>query len=243
MRVRGDEMKCKIADLNVEIKNRNKYMGKLCKNYVSRFSNADLVLSASERDILREKSLSGGNSITTDAVAESMALCRKFGYALPCYDGFLLHAATFSVKNRGIALLAKSGTGKSTHMLLWQELFGNELQIINGDKPAVRIKNKIPLAYGTPWCGKEGLSVNMGVPLTDLCFIVRSESNHTELIEKHEALNLILDQIIVPSGSDNIVKTLGLIDLTVSHCRIWKIFCNTDIEAAEVSSRTILGVK
>ncbi|MBQ9769696.1 MAG: hypothetical protein IJW27_05780 [Clostridia bacterium] len=231
-------MNCKIADFKVTIKNRGGLIARLCEKYIDDFSSPDFTVAVSDDDLLNEPTPS-----PTKAYLESIAACRKLAYMLPAKDAFLLHAATFEIKGRGIAFLAKSGTGKSTHMLLWKELFGEELRVVNGDKPIVRLKDDTPFAYGTPWCGKEGLSENRGIPLTDICFIVRSDKNETVALSPEEAVNRLFSQVIIPSGSENILKIMELLDKTIKKCRLWEIRCNTDLDAAKISSKKILEVK
>lgn len=231
-------MNCRIAEFNVIIKNRGGFLGRLCEKYVGDFSSPDFTVAVTDDDLLNEP-----NPSPSKAYLESIAACRKLAHMLPAKDAFLLHAATFETKGHGIAFLAKSGTGKSTHMLLWKKLFGDALRVINGDKPIVRLKDDTPFAYGTPWCGKEGLSENRGVPLTDICFIVRSDKNETVPLSPDEAVNRLFSQIIIPSGSENILKLTELLDKTIKKCRLWEIRCNTDLESAEISSKKILEVK
>ena len=231
-------MNCKIADFKVTIKNRGGLIARLCEKYIDDFSSPDFTVAVSDDDLLNEPTPS-----PTKAYLESIAACRKLAYMLPAKDAFLLHAATFEIKGRGIAFLAKSGTGKSTQMLLWKELFGEELRVVNGDKPIVRLKDDTPFAYGTPWCGKEGLSENRGIPLTDICFIVRSDKNETVALSPEEAVNRLFSQVIIPSGSENILKIMELLDKTIKKCRLWEIRCNTDLDAAKISSKKILEVK
>lgn len=227
-------MKCRIAELNVEIINRGSHIRRISAGYEADFSHPDILLSASDEDVQREIENGSG------PFAETVAFSRKFGQALPRFDGFMMHAATFTVGDKCIALMAKSGTGKSTHMLLWKQLFGENMEIINGDKPAVKIVDGKPFAYGTPWCGKEGLSVNKGAQLTDLCFIRRSEQNSVAKLPKQDCLKFLLGQVVIPEGSENIIKLMELLDKMLQNCNVWEIFCNTDISAAELSSRTIL---
>ncbi len=231
-------MNCKIAELNITINNRGGYLARLCDKYVGDFSSPDITIAVSDDDLLNDPI-----KTTRKSYAESIIACRKLAYELPKRDAFLLHAATFEVEGRGIALLAKSGTGKSTHMLLWKKLFGDALSVINGDKPIIRLKDGTPIAYGTPWCGKEGLSENRGVALTDICFIVRSDRNETLPISPQEAISRLLPQIVIPSGSENILKITELLDQTVKNCKLWEIRCNTEIESAQISSKKILEVK
>lgn len=227
-------MKCRIAELNVEMINRGSHIRRIGERYEADFSHPDILLSLSDEDIQKEVERGSG------PFAETVAFSRKFGQALSRFDAFLMHAATFTVGDKCVALLAKSGTGKSTHMLLWKQLFGEDMEIINGDKPVVKIVDGKPVAYGTPWCGKEGFSANKGAVLTDLCFIRRSEENKVNLLPKNECLKFLLEQVVIPEGSENIIKLMELLDKMLQNCNVWEICCNTDISAAELSSRTIL---
>ena len=234
-------MKIRIAKLNIDIANRGQFIEKLSEKYIADFDTADINIELSDADIKKE--LAATEYQFSADYCETTAVYRKIGYLLPEFNAFILHAATFKYKDRGIALLATSGTDKSSHMQNWMKLFGDEIEIINGDKPIVRLKDGKPLAYGTPWCGKEGLSKNTSVELTDICFIVRGKENKTKLLSGEDIALRLLNQIVIPRGSVNIVKTLELINQMINSCRIWEIKCTADISSAEVSSKAILEEK
>lgn len=234
-------MKLRVAEINIELQSCEEYTKRISEKYLADFSVPDLIVSATKEEINKELSLCP--QVADNGIAEATALYRKIGGELPEFDAFILHAAAFTLRDRGIAFLAKSGTGKSTHMLNWKKHFGDELNIINGDKPIVRIKNSTPYIYGTPWCGKEGFSENLGAKLTDLCFIVRGEENSAVKIEDSNIIKRLLNQVMIPVGSKNIIKTLELINQMVKECNIWEVRCTSDIDSAEISSKKILGVK
>ena len=85
--------------------------------------------------------------------------------------------------------------------------------------------------------------MNDSVKLTDICFIVRGKENKTRQLFGEEITSRILNQVVIPRGSANILKTLDLINQTIKGCRIWEIKCTTDVSSAEVSSKAILEVK
>ncbi len=233
-------MKIRIAELNIDIKNRGKYIEKLSEKYLSDFESADISVQVTDDDIQAE--LSAVDNQFSKGNCEAVAAYRKIGYRLPEFDAFILHGATFRYKDRGIAFLAASGTGKSRHMQNWRSLFGDNIEIVNGDKPIVRFKDGKPYAFGTPWCGKERLSKNTCVQLTDICFITRGKENKTRLLSKENIATRILNQVVIPKGSKNIIKTLDLIDKMIQNCNVWEIKCTADVSSAEVSSKTILEV-
>ena len=235
----------RLAGMTVEIDNRHNYVYELCRDYLC-FDSAPAFRVAVSTAETQAYQAACGRPMTLPE-AESHLLYRRICERMPRYGVFLLHAAVVELDGRGYAFSARRGVGKSTHTELWQTRFQGhageryKATVINGDKPLVR---RTPdgrfWAFGTPWCGKEGLSTNTSVPLTDLCFIKRSASNETRPLDRGEALSLLLEQVVIPSGSGNIILVLDMLDRLLSSCRLWEIGCNTDITAAEHSSSIIL---
>ena len=175
---------------------------------------------------------------------EYIAAFRKLAEWLPLHNAFVLHSATFDVDGVGVAFAAHSGTGKTTHMNLWQQLLGDRMTIVNGDKPIVRFFDEepdTPYAYGTPWNGKERLGCNMRTPLKHVCFIERSETNYVEKVQKQDVINRIFNQVYMPKDPIAIMNTMKLIDRLLDCCNLWIIHCNTEPEAAEVAYNAIIN--
>ena len=169
---------------------------------------------------------------------------RSLSEWLPLHNAFLMHSACFDINGTGVAFSAVSGTGKTTHMGLWQEYLGDKMTVVNGDKPIVRFfddEPKVPYAYGTPWNGKERLGCNMRTPLKHICFITRSETNSTVPITKAEALPRILNQVYMPKDPAAMAATLQLINRLLDSVQLWEIRCNMDIEAAQIAYNAIFG--
>ena len=185
-------------------------------------------------DVCKEKELSKNE---VGGFFES-ALHRKIAEWLPLHNAFVFHSAVFDVDGTGIALAAHSGTGKTTHMLLWKQLLGDRLKIVNGDKPIVRFfddEPETPYAYGTPWNGKEHLGCNMRTPLKHICFIERAKTNSCEEMTKSEAADLLFNQVYMPKDPQSALNTLQLINRLISCCKLWRIKCNMDISAAQTA--------
>ena len=230
----------RLADINVEFNTRYYKVPSFCRNYVITNAEPDLIIKVTQEQIDKEESITPVENRTYPSYYELSCAYRNLCYELWKYDAFILHSASFTVDGRGIAFAAKSGTGKTTHLRLWQNLLGDKLKIVNGDKPIVRFIDDKPYIYGTPWCGKEGLGNNIKAPLTDICFIERDKTNSVVKMNKEEALNRIFSQILLPSDSMGSIKTLDLIDRILNTCNLWLIRCNKDIEAAKVAYTSII---
>ena len=230
----------KIADFIIDIQNRYPNIEKLCRGYeYSGETVAEYIIKVTDEDIERERAVS---DIDFPAgYLESVCAYRKLCMVLPLSDALLLHCSVIAFKDRGIAFLARSGVGKSTHTMLWKKNFGDEVTIINGDKPIVRFFDGLPYAYGTPWAGKEGWQVNDKVRLTDLCFIERDENNLTVPLDKSGSVDALMQQFLRPSDPMAAIKTLELVDALSKQCRFWKIRCNMDDEAAVAAKKAIFA--
>ena len=236
---------CKIADFNVSFENDIKYYDRIMREYVAEFDAPDMAFSISDEDIKYEQEIYQEEAeVNHPSIFKKMVLFRKFGEELPSRNAFVLHSACFDIGGVGVAFAAHSGTGKTTHMNLWQKLLADKMVIVNGDKPIVRFFDDEPetaYAYGTPWNGKEHLGCNMRTKLEHICFIERSETNFVEKIDKKNAIERIIKQVYMPQNPIAVMKTMELIDRLLSCCNLWKIHCNMEDEAAEVAYNTIFG--
>lgn len=232
----------KIADFGIEFICSGSYTEKICKDYIENATDADVAFSCSDAEIVAENT---ENANFRKGYLEYIALHRKLAEWLPNNGAFVLHSATFDVDGVGVAFAAHSGTGKTTHMNLWQQYLGDRMVIVNGDKPIVRFfddEPKTPYAYGTPWNGKERLGCNMRTPLKHICFIERSATNFVEPLDKKDAIDRIFNQVYMPKDPMAVVNTMQLIDRLLSFCKLWTIHCNMEPQAAEIAYKTIFGV-
>ena len=155
------------------------------------------------------------------------------------FDAFLLHAAVIAVDGEAYAFLAPSGTGKSTHICLWLDKFGNRAQVVNGDKPILRFIDGILYACGTPWCGKEGLENNIMRPLKTLCFLEQSPNNSIRRLSLSEVIDRIFYQLLLPDDEDDFDYYMSLLDKMLAMVDCYLLQCNREPEAAELSYETM----
>lgn len=228
-----------LADLVVDIQNRHPFLTRQCQLFRCDDSlTPDMTLQATDEELQTEARAVGDRF--SKGYIESICIYRKLCLQMPQFQGLFLHSAVIRVADHGIAFLAPSGTGKTTHTALWQQLPQVEVTVVNGDKPIVRLYDGVAMAYGTPWAGKENLYRKESVRLTDLCFLERSLDNSCTPLTPEEALRLIVHQVILPKDAANMVQTLELLDRLLRSCRLWQIRCNTDIRAAKTAYDAIM---
>lgn len=220
----------RLAELNIGIENHYDYIYKMCVDYITD-NTADFTVSASDDEIMAEDNGTGFDK----GYLESLAVYRKIAESMPKYNGFLMHGVAVDVGGCGIAFLAKSGVGKSTHTKLWKEFLKDKIIIVNGDKPLVRITNDKIFAYGTAWAGKEHAHTNTKTELKKICFIERSENNECLPIEKDLVFERLIKQIYIPKDKSLLYLTLEYIRALIEKCDFYRIKCNTDISAAKTA--------
>lgn len=226
----------KIADMIVGIENKYDYIKDLCKDYICPEQKADMLISVTDEDISAE---------TTDErypeyYLESLAVYRKISDKLTAGDGLLMHGVILETDGNGVAFLADSGTGKSTHMFLWKKLLGDKCTMVNGDKPLIRFDNGTPYAYGTPWAGKEHIQTNTKVALNKICFLERAKENSTVKLEKKDVLARLYSHMYLPKDGSSRLELFDKLDKLIGFADFYTIRCNTDIQAAEVAYETII---
>lgn len=174
---------------------------------------------------------------------ERIAACNRVGLELPKHGAVLLHGSAVYTGGRAVVFIADSGVGKTTHTRLWQEYLGDELTIINGDKPIVRMRGGEPIIYSSPWTGKEGDESDTVACLTDVCVLTRSERNYTVPIEPTVCIDEFMRQLLHPTDPITALATLDTADKILSSVNCWRIGCNISLEAAETAYKAIFAKK
>ena len=231
----------RIADFIMDIKSRYQHIPRQCAAYLApEGSVPDFTIEVSEEEIDASLTASGHSS---RGYHESICAYRHIATEILQHGGMVMHAAVVGYDGGAYAFSAKSTTGKSTHISLWRECFGESVTVINGDKPILRIRDGKVYAYGTPWCGKEGWNTNTSAPLTALCFLERSPENYIHPLDTSEAFNRIVHQLIRPRDAAQMDLTLQFTDLLLRTVPTFVLGCNISHEAAELSFRTLTAVK
>ncbi len=236
-----------LAGITVEIDNRHNYVFEQCADYLCNDSAPVFRVCVSTADAEAYRK-SCGRPLTLPE-AESHLLYRRICERMPDYDVFLLHASVVEMDGRGYAFSARRGVGKSTHTALWQSYFTGQggsryrATVINGDKPLIR---RAPdgrfWAYGTPWCGKEGLQVNRKCPLTAICFLEQGTVNRVTVASVADTTSRLMESTILPPDPEGQNALAALIGATVRDIPAFTLSCRPDTEAAEVAYKVLSQV-
>ena len=216
-----------IADLVVEMDVSGR-TAQQAAPYETEQGNPDITIHCDAQAVLK-----ANPQLQTPDMAEYMVTGAVFARNLLRCDGFQLHASSVILNGRAYLFSAPSGTGKSTHTEKWVRLFG--ARYLNDDKPALRYKDGIWMAYGTPWSGKHDLSSPEQAPLGAVAFVRRGEENQIKRLEPQEAIPYYVSQLVRSLPATMMDRQLSLLDRLLQDIPTYLLTCRNDDEAAYVS--------
>lgn len=224
-----------IADLKVDIDFRYDFAKQRAREYYigEDTALADIRLKAEDSDF--ENYIKTFNRDDCLDEFEYVIIGNQFHRSILKFGGIMFHSSCVVADDTAYLFSADSGTGKSTHTALWLKLLGDIAYILNDDKPVIRMTQSGIFVYGTPFSGKTELNKNKKAPIGGICFLERGKKNAIKRIGVSEALPLFLAQTINKVNSDELETLLSVTDGVLGSVDIYKLSCNTDIEAAKVS--------
>lgn len=229
-----------LADRYIEINSVYDELKNFFKDYLVTDVIPDFSVSLCKEDILAEQEATSENQFSPTYL-ETLALLRKLAEILPSHNRILMHGASISYNENAYLFTAPSGTGKSTHIRLWKKYLGDDVKIVNGDKPFISLENE-PMIYGSPWAGKENWHRNCKMPLKGICFVQRGTANSIRRIEASECLSLLFKQVYLPADTLAAGLTLELVDTLIKNVPLYVLTCDMSEEAVKCSFETLTGL-
>lgn len=219
----------KIADTNIKIEPKSEYLATLLQDYKINESTFDFQITINKSDIEKEKSIAPNFS---DYLYESSATLRKISEEIfSNYNGFLFHSVAIQYRNKAYIFTAPSGTGKTTHIMLWKKCLGDKVKIINGDKPFIRFIDEKPIVFGCPWQGKENLGENTFCQIGGIFILQRAKENSVEKIPSEKALFPLLNACDFPKNAMGKLKAMDYIEKLTKTTDVFLLKCNMNDDA------------
>ena len=233
----------RLADVDIEIVHRYRRVRQMCEEYIVD-AEPEFTMSVTNADLRAERERdfkSGKHRLKWFAWHryEATSIYRKICLKLMDYDAFLLHAAVVAVDGEGYAFLAKSGTGKTTHVRYWLKYFEERAFMVNEDKPIVRIIGDRVYAYGTPWCGKGHQNTNTGVPLKAIIFLERGQRTLVTKMPGEMIPERIVSQLLITKDGKQRERTFELADRAMALIPMYKLSCNMEPDTAMLAWQSI----
>lgn len=225
-----------LAGIPVQMDNRYPELELLCRGYETQRMPV-IHLSVAEDEIEKERCSQPG--VFSNGYLETVCLYRKLALEMLAHQVFIMHASVIEVDGAGYAFLAASGTGKTTQTRLWLQHFGSRARVINGDKPLIHMKKTKDgchfIAYGTPWCGKEGMGCNASVPLKALFLLERAKEPTCEPAQQEESIDRVFKQLLMPEKEEQMNQLLAMADCLIEQMPFYVLRCNMTVDSVTVA--------
>jgi len=219
----------RIADVNVTIPAVGDLPAR-CGAYPDAEGEADIVI---REDLFRPEAwpqFSERSKIYMESGIQFYVLLLRYG-------GLMLHASAAERGGRAYLFSGPCGAGKSTHVRLWEREFG-DVTVLNDDKPALRRMPEGWIAYGTPWCGKDGINCPKSAPVAGICFLERGETSIRRLTPR-EGLTRLLPQTIYQLMPESMELLLPLADRLLAEVPLWELKSRADPACAHLTWETM----
>ena len=149
--------------------------------------------------------------------------------------GIVIHASSIAWRDRGILFTAPSGTGKSTHVRLWEKYLGDEVTVVNDDTPAVRFFDGIPTLCGTPWSGSSDKFANLQVPVGAIVVLRQAPQNSISKLSPLEALPCLMPRAFLPYFDKELMeKAYSVLDMILQKVPVYLLTCTPEKKAMEL---------
>ncbi len=238
----------KIGNIVADIQSNYSYLKRICEPYLSDEEAVCSILIDSaaveaeyqiNQAAIAQSDLPSVN--TEDWFLEVYALLHKLMPLLPSYNMLFLHGSAIRYKGKAYIFIAPSGTGKSTHSRLWKERFGDEVTVINDDKPFLAFRDDKVYVCGTPWRGKHNIGLNMETQLGGICILGRGDKNEIIRLNSSDAVQEVIQQSNLHRYKDNALIALDLIDKLLNAVPVYRLFCTPSLDAVDVCAKGIVN--
>ena len=154
----------------------------------------------------------------TDGYVEYRSLVGLTSLVLLKHRRCIFHAVSFVFKGKAWLLTAPSGAGKTTQYLNWQRLFPDEITMISGDMPTLKLEEDGKLSvHSSPWNGKEKIGSFLSAPLGGVVFLEKGKENRIEHYMPQEALLPLIGQFMVlPETEEDIYSLIEMLTALIT---------------------------
>lgn len=217
-----------------------------CRNYFSQ-QTPEILITVTREDLIFEQQALDMEAdeeglrrrVFTEPFLERAAIQRQVAEHLIDRDVLLFHGSAVAADGLGYVFTAKCGTGKSTHVRLWLQELGNRAQIINDDKPFLRLSADRIFVCGAPWSGKHGLDNNICVPMQSICILERGSNNRIAPEAGSAVAEFLAHQCLAPRQEARQAHFSQLVQQLADTAAVYRMECTPQPEAARMAFVTM----
>lgn len=230
-------MRLMIAGIPVEIKTEHGFTPRSFNLFET---DSEALASVSLPSGWIEKMRSHHTPGMTDALVEYNELPPAVSDALLPFGRCLFHGVAFIWRGKAWLFSAPSGTGKSTQYVLWKIRYGDEIRMLNGDKPVLEFSDNGVTVHPSPWTGKESMGRMESAPLGGIIFLRQAGENRIDLLPAGQAVAPIFGQFIYSAGTEEQIHAVcRMEEQMLRSVPVWLLSNLGDTASAELTHDTL----
>ena len=161
-----------------------------------------------------------------------------FPYAVLNHHACVLHGVVMEYEGKGILVTAPAGTGKTTHTRMWRDR--KHALSLTGDRCLCRKLEGVWYAYGMPWSGSSGESINRRVPVSCIVNLKRGNSNAVRSMSVFDGYIYLMQRIFAPVWPGALQrKGLDLCEELATEIPMLELSCKPDLESVEILEQAV----
>lgn len=161
-----------------------------------------------------------------------------FFYLAALHGKYALHSASNYYQEKAWLYSASSGTGKTTHVKLWEKLYA--VPVLNGDLNLLGMEKDEVFVYGIPWCGTSGVYTTKKYPLGGIILLKRGTENRVCKLPQDERQLYTAQRMISPAWTEKQVDdSLLFAEKLSDRIPIRQLYCTQEPSAAAVMKEYI----
>lgn len=161
-----------------------------------------------------------------------------FFYLAALHGKYALHSASNYYQEKAWLYSASSGTGKTTHVKLWEKLYA--VPVLNGDLNLLGMEKDEVFVYGIPWCGTSGVYTTKKYPLGGIILLKRGTENQVCKLPQDERQLYTAQRMISPAWTEKQVDdSLLFAEKLSDRIPIRRLYCTQEPSAAAVMKEYI----
>lgn len=230
--------KCILAEIELHVnfryENTKSYFGK----FVQECNDIDDALFVPGSDFIEfEKKWNMSQNDDTEYAISVYRFCDALLHKNCC----IFHGAAFLWREKAFILTAASGVGKTTQLRHWQKLCGDELVVMNGDKPVLKAEDNLIMVYPSPWKGKECLGDdNIIAPLGGIIYLEQAMENRICRMTAREAVEPLIRRFLSSFDTEEItLAACKFEDSLLKSVPVWRLRNEGDILSAMLTMETL----
>lgn len=168
--------------------------------------------------------------------AEFNALAYDVSRKLVPFGSVIFHGCAFIWRKKVWIFTAPSGTGKTTQYVQWKRRYGDEIEILNGDKPVIMVDGDSVYVSCSPWKGKERMGNPVSAPLGGIIILSQAEENTvTRLSVRAAAPSIYRRFVLYGTDSDEMKQVCAIEEKMLKSVPVWLLRNLGDLASAELT--------